>query len=548
MKTFEEHLLDNNILDLDKIIEYRKAAKNKFQPLLHYCIEQKNISAEKIFETMAALFKLPVVHLAQIEIQSLALNAFPYEMVNELNILPYRVSESSIDIITANPADFGSINMIRFYTNLQVNVHIARYDEIEKIIRELSSKQNTASLSSSEETIDIHHLENIETLTENDEPLIRFVNDTIQEAIKKNASDIHFETYEKFCRIRIRQDGILHELSTLPPKIAQRLSARLKIIAKLDISEKRLPQDGRCKIQLNNMNAIDLRVNSCPTLYGEKIVLRLLNSGNNTKDISELGLNAQQEKDFYAAIKKPQGLILVTGPTGSGKTVSLYAALKYLNTIEKNISTVEDPVEINLEGINQVNVNNTAGLTFSSALRAFLRQDPDIMMVGEIRDLETAEIAIKAAQTGHLVLSTIHTNSAIEAITRLRNMGIAPYNITSSLILITAQRLARKLCKHCKQEHLLSNHLIEKIQIPKEQKLYQAIGCKKCTDGYSGRIAIHEVLAIDDNLKEAILSNENETLLTYQQKMHIPTLQETGLNKVTQGLTSLDEIHRVISY
>jgi len=546
MNTFEEYLLDNNILDLIKIIEYRKAAKLNFQSLLEYSIDKKIFTPEIIVQTMKLLFQLPVVDLSQIERDSLPFSTLPYELIADLKLLPYKITQSTIDILIANPANTESINIVRFYTNLKVNIIIARYDEIEKIIQQLSSQQNQATLSSSSESVDLSQLSHFETLTENDEPLIRFVNETIQVAIQKKASDIHFEAYEKNCRIRFRQDGILYEFTTLPAPLAQRVAARLKIIAKLDISEKRIPQDGRYKIQLNSNENIDIRVNSCPMLYGEKIVLRLLNSGANTRPINSLGFTEEQEKAFYSAIKKPQGLILVTGPTGSGKTVTLYAALKYLNTIEKNTSTVEDPVEINLDGINQVNVNNKTGLTFASALRAFLRQDPDIMMVGEIRDLETAEIAIKAAQTGHLVLSTLHTNSATEAITRLRNMGIAPYNITSSILLITAQRLARKLCSACKQPYHPTQPIIKKFNFTK--KIYKAGQCKQCTHGYMGRLAIHEVLTMNNDLKEIILNDDNTGLINYFQTNCISTLQQRGIETVLEGTTSLEEIYRVISY
>lgn len=366
--------------------------------------------------------------------------------------------------------------------------------------------------------------ENINLVQDNivkyDEPLIQFVDQLIRHALEQQASDIHIEPYESVCRVRYRQDGLLYEITEIPTHLATRLVTRLKVMAKLDISERRLPQDGR--FQLHH---IDIRINTCPILFGEKIVLRLLDIKKVSLSIKKLGFTEQQKSLFLDKISQPQGLILVTGPTGSGKTMTLYSALNFLNKTEKNISTVEDPVEIQLKGINQVNINPKINLHFATALRTFLRQDPDIIMVGEIRDTETAEIAIQAAQTGHLVLSTLHTNNAIEAITRLQSMGIAPYNIASSISLIIAQRLIRKLCDKCK-----------------------AIGCPHCLHGYQGRTGIYEFLPITPSIAESITSNATAaTLKECAKQQGFLTLREIGIEKVKQGITCFAEINRVIS-
>lgn len=374
-----------------------------------------------------------------------------------------------------------------------------------------------------------------ENSTQYDEPLISFTDSIIQHGIQANASDIHIEPYEKSCRIRYRHDGILHEIAEIPTPLATRLVIRLKVMAKLDITEKRLPQDGR--IQKNN---VDIRINTCPTLYGEKIVLRLLNLEKVSLDLNDLGLLDQQLKLFLNKISQPQGLILVTGPTGSGKTLTLYSALNHLNSPEKNILTIEDPIEIQMNGINQANIHPKIGLDFSHTLRTFLRQDPDIIMVGEIRDQETAGVAMQASQTGHLVLSSLHTNNAIETLIRLQAMGIASYNIIHSISLIIAQRLVRKLCPHCKKPDTSSPSLPFLI--------YKADKCKSCINGYSGRTGIFELLPISETLSQLLLSNANNaTLLTQAKNEGFLSLSAAGLEKINLGITSFAELNRVIS-
>jgi len=379
-----------------------------------------------------------------------------------------------------------------------------------------------------------------------------FINEILLDAIKKGASDLHFEPYEKSFRIRFRIDGILSEIARPPVALSSRLAARLKVMSRLDIAERRVPQDGRIKLAISKKKSIDFRVSTLPTMWGEKVVMRILDSSSAMLGIDVLGYEADQKEIYLEALSKPQGMILVTGPTGSGKTVSLYTGLNILNTQERNISTAEDPVEINLEGVNQVQINNRAGLTFPAALRSFLRQDPDIVMVGEIRDLETAEIAIKASQTGHLVLSTLHTNSAAETLTRLLNMGVPSYNVASSVSIIIAQRLARRLCPQCKEEETLSDTLLLKEGFPADKlseiKLFKAVGCQHCTAGYKGRVGIYEVIKISPEISSIIMEGGNSLDIAEQcQKEGYNNLRQSGIVKAMGGLTSLEEVNRVAS-
>ncbi len=386
---------------------------------------------------------------------------------------------------------------------------------------------------------------------DDDAPIVKYINSILLDAVRKGASDLHFEPYEKKYRIRFRVDGILHEVATPPVNLANRFSARLKVMSKLDIAERRLPQDGRIKLKISNKRNVDLRVSTLPTMWGEKVVMRILDSSAASLDIDRLGYSDEQKAKYLNAPAKPQGMILITGPTGSGKTVSLYTGLNILNTVERNISTAEDPVEINLAGINQVQINTKAGLTFASALRSFLRQDPDIVMVGEIRDLETAEIGIKAAQTGHLVLSTLHTNSAAETLTRLLNMGVPAFNIASSVSLIIAQRLARRLCNECKTEDRYSAAELRTIGFTEQQiaagiTLYKPVGCDKCTDGYKGRVGIYEVLEMSENIGHIILNNGNAMeIAKVAQQEGMSTLRQSALQQAANGITSLNEVTRV---
>lgn len=544
-----KYLITNKIFTETKLNAAITAADLAQQSLITYFVTHKMILADKLVQIIAEIFNLPVIDLLKYSIANLPLHLVPIELIISANILPLKQEDTNLMIAMLDPGDLKTIAMLKFHTGLHPKICLARYDHLQQLLQQIMTQHDTKALDMLENSsANSQPNYQIDFTTNDDEPLVRFVNNMIEDAVNKNASDIHFEVYEQYCRVRFRQDGILYEITRPPVHIASRLVARLKIMAQLDISERRIPQDGHCKIKLNRGGIVELRVNSCPTIFGEKIVLRLLNSNNTLRNIQQLDFNTQQQKTFLQAIGKPQGLILVTGPTGSGKTVTLYAALQYLNKSEKNISTIEDPVEINIANINQVHVNFKTGLTFSVALRAFLRQDPDIIMVGEIRDLETAEIAVKAAQTGHLVISTLHTNSSVEALTRLRNMGIAAYNVISSISLITAQRLLRKLCPHCKKPQKITLALQQQFNLTSADKIFQATGCSRCVKGYCGRMAIHEVLAINEDLHEPILQGHTSVLADkLSQQDNFLNLQQAGLQKVIQGLTSVDEVLRVIN-
>ena len=384
-----------------------------------------------------------------------------------------------------------------------------------------------------------------------DAPVVRYVNKLLLDAINKGASDLHFEPYERRYRVRYRVDGILREMAAPPPGLANRLAARIKVLARLDIAERRVPQDGRIKLKVSRNRSVDLRVSTCPTLYGEKIVMRVLDGGAGLLTVEQLGFNPAQRELFEHNLQKPYGMVLITGPTGSGKTMTLYAGLKELNEPGINISTAEDPVEIVMEGVNQVNVNVKAGLTFAAALRSFLRQDPDVILIGEIRDLETAEIAVKAAQTGHMVLATLHTNDAPQSITRLMNMGVPSYNVAAALNLIMAQRLARRLCKLCKQPLDVPRPTLLKEGFSEEEidaglTVYEAVGCDHCTSGYKGRVGIYQVMPISDDMRKIIMrEGSNMEIAAQAQREGIADLVRAGLDKVRDGVTSLSEIHRI---
>ncbi|HVY53392.1 MAG TPA: type IV-A pilus assembly ATPase PilB, partial [Gammaproteobacteria bacterium] len=446
----------------------------------------------------------------------------------------------------------------RFLTGFDIRLFIVEASKLTQVIDELLNSLILSEINVNNEeqldqiTINAYKEDNADVASYDIEstPVVNYVNRVLLDAIEKGASDIHFERYEDTYRIRFRQYGILYPITAPPLKLANYLLARIKVMSNLDITEHRVPQDGRFKLIISRKRAVDFRVSVCPTLFGEKIVLRILDPSHTFAGIDLLGMDAIQQEHLMAALKRSQGFILVTGPTGSGKTVTLYSSLNYLNSTEKNISTVEDPVEIPLEGINQVNVNPKTGLTFSTALRAFLRQDPDIIMVGEIRDIETAEIAIKASQTGHLVLSTLHTNSAPETITRLISMGIAPYNLASSLTLVLAQRLLRVLCKYCKIKQEIPDEILLKEGFKQEElaslQLYEAASCDHCMNGFKGRSGIFEVMPVSSDMAALIMRGGNALEIVEQARHEgIINLRESGLRKVAEGVTSLAELNRV---
>nr|ELA9414176.1 type IV-A pilus assembly ATPase PilB [Vibrio parahaemolyticus] len=517
-------------------------------------------TSSELAKHLSSIFCLSQPELSQYEYASLCQQLGLRELITRHNALPLRRTPSTLLLAVADPTNQQAEDDFRFATGLQVELVLADFRQLSAAIRRLYGRSLSHEKSGLKEInqeelaslVDVgaDEIDNIEDLSQDESPVSRYINQILLDAVRKGASDIHFEPYEKMYRVRLRCDGILIETQQPPNHLSRRLSARIKILSKLDIAERRLPQDGRIKLKLNQDTAIDMRVSTLPTLFGEKIVLRLLDSSSASLDIDKLGYSEQQKQLYLEALRRPQGMILMTGPTGSGKTVSLYTGLNILNKPEINISTAEDPVEINLSGINQVQVQPKIGFGFAEALRSFLRQDPDVVMVGEIRDLDTAEIAIKASQTGHLVLSTLHTNSAAETIIRLSNMGVESFNLASSLSLIIAQRLARKLCPYCKQpqEHTVQ---LQHLGIQTTDNIFRANpdGCNECTHGYSGRTGIYEVMRFDESLSEALIKGASVHEL---EKLAIAngmsTLQMSGIEKLKQGITSFSELQRVLYF
>ena len=504
-------------------------------------------------------FNFPLFDLSALDPSAIPINLVDEKLIRRHNALPLHKRGNQLFIGLSDPTNLRALEDIKFQTGLNTEPVIVLEEQLTQTLeRALDQPSETlqAMLDEDLDNIDINVEDDIaqepevSQLEADDAPVVRFVNRVLLDAINRGASDIHFEPYEGVYRVRFRQDGVLREIAKPPNAMAPRISARIKVMAQLDIAERRVPQDGRIKMNLSRQRAIDFRVNTLPTLFGEKVVMRILDPTSAKLGIDALGYENDQKELFLEKIQKPQGMVLVTGPTGSGKTVSLYTALNILNTSAVNISTAEDPVEINLPGINQVNVNLKTGMTFANALRSFLRQDPDIIMVGEIRDLETAEIAIKAAQTGHLVLSTLHTNDATQTLTRLMNMGIAAYNIASTVNLIIAQRLARRLCPQCKAPvEIPAEGLIEMgfdEQDADDITIFRATGCDQCADGYKGRVGIYEVMPVSDAMGRIMMSGGNAIELADQaQSEGIRNLRQSGLLKVRQGITSLEEVNRV---
>ncbi|TKB53711.1 type IV-A pilus assembly ATPase PilB [Ferrimonas aestuarii] len=514
-------------------------------------------------DSLLALAKqhgVPLFDLSALELDTLPLEFINHKLVETHRCLPISYRHNRLFLATSDPCQFGAFTEFEFNTGLKTSIVLVDANQLQQVIDKLLGDElDQLELGDlDEQSLSQIEVQEQQTIPEpdssgDDAPIVIYINKLLTDAIKKGASDLHFEPFEQEYRVRFRIDGILHQISTPPVALAGRISARLKVMSKLDIAERRLPQDGRIKLKIGPKRAIDFRISTLPTLFGEKIVMRILDGSSTMLNISGLGYEDAQQQQYLDTLNKPQGMILVTGPTGSGKTVSLYTGLNILNTESRNISTAEDPVEINLPGINQVQINPKAGLNFSTALRAFLRQDPDVVMVGEIRDLETAEIAIKAAQTGHLVLSTLHTNSATETLTRLLNMGVASYNIASSVSLIIAQRLCRKLCHHCKRPHVLPAQVLmdagfDAATANSLPELYLPQGCKHCTDGYQGRIGLYELLPMSAPLEQAILKGATgNELTTLALSEGMQTLRRSGLNKVLKGITSLEEVNRVTS-
>ncbi|MCE2572052.1 type IV-A pilus assembly ATPase PilB [Motilimonas eburnea] len=542
----------------EKAQSFLVSAKSEKQPLVTHLVHNKIISSKELADFCEAEYGIPLLDLDSFQLEDIPDKFINEKLIEKHHALPIYTQGHTLYIAMSDPTNVGALEDFGFSFAMHTEALLVEEDKLQKAIEKLT-EDDTSALGDLDESeigdIDVDdsesRLDEAQNMGDDDAPIVKYINKILSDAIRKGASDIHFEPYEKKYRVRLRIDGILTEVATPPVNLTNRFSARLKVMSKLDIAERRIPQDGRIKLKLSKNKSMDMRVSTLPTMWGEKIVMRILDSSAAKLDIHALGYSEKQKKQYLDAISKPQGMILITGPTGSGKTVSLYTGLNILNTAERNISTAEDPVEINLEGINQVQVNPKAGLTFASALRSFLRQDPDIVMVGEIRDLETAEIGIKAAQTGHLVLSTLHTNSASETLTRLLNMGVPAFNVASSVTLIMAQRLARRLCEHCKvPEQIPASELLElgftQAQVAKGLTTYKAVGCDKCTDGYKGRVGIYEVMVMTEAISRAILDNANAMQLNdIAQKEGMHTLRQSALIKAVEGVTSLSEVTRV---
>lgn len=555
-------LVLDGLLDEAVVLSAQAESKKEKLNLSQYLVTKDLIGANQLATIASNEFGIPLIDLDAIDKEVIPKDLVNENLIKKHQAIPLYKRGNRLYVAIAEPTNLIAIDEIKFQTGISAEAVLVEVDKLVKFIAAALESQESSMNGLLDDDLDEVDFEDTEAdLSDDgggggasdidDTPVVRFVNKVLLDAIKKGASDIHFEPYEKRYRVRLRIDGVLREVASPPVALGGRLSARVKVMSRMDTAERRVPQDGRIKMRISKNKAIDFRVNTCPTLFGEKIVLRILDASSASLGIDMLGYEPEQKELYLSALANPYGMILVTGPTGSGKTVSLYTGLNILNTEDTNISTAEDPVEINLEGINQVNVNTKVGLDFAAALRAFLRQDPDVIMVGEIRDLETAEIAIKAAQTGHMVMSTLHTNDAPQTLSRLVNMGVPPFNIASAVNLIIAQRLARRLCEHCKAEDSIPGEaLLEEgfteAQVKDGIKLYKAVGCDACDKGYKGRVGIYQVLPISEEIGRIIMQGGNAIDIADEaQKEGIPDLRQSGLKKAASGVTSLEEINRV---
>ncbi len=551
-------VLDGALQEEDAIAALEQASKEK-KNIVSLLVESKKVPANLIANAACHEFGIPLFDLDVVDLDTAPIKLVEEKLIRQHHALPIFKRGNRLYVAVSDPTNLTALDEIKFHTGITTEAILAEEDKLSRIIEKALEKMDTSMSDLMDDDLENLEISGGEEEEDkgtdsdiDDTPVVRFVNKILLDAINKGASDIHVEPYEKTFRVRFRQDGVLKEVANPPLALSQKIAARLKVMSRMDIAERRVPQDGRIKMHLSKNRAIDFRVNTCPTLFGEKIVLRILDPSSAKLGIDALGYEDDQKQMYLENLNKPYGMILVTGPTGSGKTVSLYTGLNILNTEDRNISTCEDPVEINLAGINQCNMNVKQGFTFAEALRAFLRQDPDIIMVGEIRDLETAEIAIKAAQTGHMVMSTLHTNDGPQTLARLMNMGVPPYNIASAVNLIIAQRLGRRLCNNCKlpedapQEALLEEGFTEE-QL-QSAKIFKANhdGCEQCSGGYKGRVGIYQVMEISEEMARIIMEGGNAMDLSDQaQKEGIRDLRQSGLLKVVQGITSIEEINRV---
>jgi len=548
---------DELMTDVDAQKAIESATRSK-APLVTYLVDEGIIKPRDIAEAASDEFGVPLFDLRSLDPDQLPKDLITEKLVRRHHALPLMKRGKRLYIGVSDPTNLVALDEMKFHAGMNTEAILVE----ENLLQNMIEKAFEDEMEEMGDLLDDDSLDGLEVAEEGGEqqddtggvdeaPVVRFVNKVLTDAIRKGASDIHFEPYEKTYRIRFRTDGVLYEVTAPPVQLGMRLAARIKVMSRLDVSERRVPQDGRIKLKITAKRAIDFRVSTCPTLFGEKVVMRILDPSSAKMGIDALGYEPDQKKLFMDAIMRPYGMVLVTGPTGSGKTVSLYTAVNILNQTEVNISTAEDPVEINLAGVNQVNIDEKTGMDFPKALKAFLRQDPDIILVGEIRDLETASIAVKAAQTGHLVLSTLHTNDGPQTLTRLANMGVPPFNIASSVHLIIAQRLGRRLCSNCKQPEDIPHETLTEEGFTEEQLaegpvIYGPVGCDNCTNGYKGRVGIYQVMPISDTMGRMIMEGCNSMQLADQaEEENIPDLRKSGLRKILSGVTSLEEINRV---
>jgi type IV pilus assembly protein PilB len=554
-------LVAEELISAQEASDGQREASLERMHFVQYLVEKKNVNDKRLAEVASQEFGVPLFDIHAFNLSAIPDGLVDVDLVTKHHAMPLFRRGNRLFIAVSDPTNLAALDEIKFHTGINTDAVLIEEKALNRVINNWVETQDT--LGDGLDDLDSDDLEGIDVAParEGDEdddgegidetPIVRFVNKVLIDAIKQGASDIHFEPYESNYRVRFRTDGILREVVKPPKNLSARLAARLKVMSQMDISERRVPQDGRIQMKISRKRAIDFRVNTLPTLFGEKIVLRILDPSSAKLGIDALGYEEDQKEMYLKALNQPQGMILVTGPTGSGKTVSLYTGLNILNNSERNISTAEDPVEINLEGINQVHVNPKVGLNFAEALRSFLRQDPDIIMVGEIRDLETAEIAIKAAQTGHLVLSTLHTNSAAETITRMLNMGVPAFNVATSVDLIIAQRLARRLCQECSvpADDIPHSVLLEEgftEEMLEGATVKKPVGCDACREGYKGRVGIYEVVRVTPKLANLIMEHGNSLQIKQQADAEgFNDLRKSALLKVAKGVTSLEEANRI---
>ncbi len=554
-------LVLDGLLDEAAAQDHFQKAQQKKQPFVAYLVENKLVASAAIALSASQEFGAPLLDIGALDIDLEVVKSVKADLIKKHSALPIFKRGKRLYVALSDPTNLQALDEIKFAVGINTEAVLVEEDKLAKTIEKTLEEMEGGLGKSMDDGDDLEDLDGLETATEetpaagndsevDDAPVVRFVNKVLLDAIKKGASDLHFEPYEKFYRVRFRIDGILQEVAKPPLSLAGKIAARIKVMSRLDVSERRVPQDGRIKLKLSKSKSIDFRVNTCPTLFGEKAVMRILNSDAAALQIDMLGYEDHQKEMFLKNLQKPYGMFLVTGPTGSGKTVSLYSGIAILNTIDVNISTAEDPVEINLPGVNQVQVDEKTGMTFEKALKAFLRQDPDIILVGEIRDLNTASIAVKAAQTGHMVMSTLHTNDCPQTLTRLQDMGVAAFAVATSINLITAQRLCRRLHKEYREPMEMDAESLLKEGFPAELvekgiHLFKPVeGNEDCPTGYKGRCGIYQVMAISDAMKRLIIEGSNAVQLGDQaRKEGIWDLRRSGLQKAADGVTTLEEVN-----